>query len=482
MPRYSLPQSRSPIRWHWPSRAYKRVARKDREVRKLIKSLDQFIIKVLLAIIVVYVVLFGWLQAGGLHLELPTLGFLVLLIPIWLIDGLKGLVESHMPSSYKTGTEDLSKVTVVVASKNSESCIRKTIADLKQRFPPTNILIASNGSTDSTVSIIREMGVGGLEMPGIGKVRAINEAMAYVHTPYVLVLDDDTLIGDALIPTSLLDSTYEAVAFRVLVNTSTWVTKMQMYEYRKSTDIGKRYHNRGASVQNISGAIGLFRKSELERQTRLHTGEFSGEDLQRTLLIHMMAENKGVVLTDSTVYTDPPTKLRELFKQRSLGWWPGMYANFTNYFRLIFKPGIPPALRIDAFYNVFLVMLMDITRLLALPALIFYPWTFALMYVTYIGLETVTYLKSGHQDPYWVVMLYPFYGLFGFIARAVAFGVFAYRRLVASIAKAIYFDDYRHASTFTKVAILLSLSLIFESILLLNNAIEYSQFVLSSIQ
>jgi cellulose synthase/poly-beta-1,6-N-acetylglucosamine synthase-like glycosyltransferase len=114
----------------------------------------------------------------------------------------------------------------------------------------------------------------------IGKVRAINEAVHHVKTPYVLLLDDDTLIDPTtVIPTSLLDEGYAGVALRVHIRKNGWLSEIQAHEYRKGSDIGKRRHNKHSGVQNISGAVGLYTNKELLRQTMLHTGEFAGEYL-----------------------------------------------------------------------------------------------------------------------------------------------------------------------------------------------------------
>lgn len=282
-----------------------------------------------------------------------------------------------------------------------------------------------------------------------------------------------------MIPTGLLDEGYEGVAFRVLVKTSNWVSKIQMYEYRKSTDIGKRYHNNRASVNNISGAIGLFRLKQLKSQIRRHSGEFSGEDLQRTLLIHLAQDSKGVVLTNSTVYTQPPTTVKVLFQQRSFGWFPGLYANFMNYLRVMTRDYMPFALRFDAFYNIFLVMLLDIVRLLSLPILIFYPWYFIIMYTIYFVFESISYVKSGSKDPYWIVIIYPFYGLFGFMTRACAFATFMYRRLAVKIGRMEFLDDYRPVKPLYKLVAIMLTTTLLGGLLALNVWLFYVRVVIN---
>lgn len=404
-----------------------------------------------LFLIAAYIIYFGIIHTHGAITTSFSWSYATILLPIWLIDGVRAFAESFLPTQFKFSGEDLSKVTVVIACKDGSSVIPKTLRSLTSRFDPGNIILVSNGSTDNTVAMATRFGVRVFDIPeAIGKVRAINYGLEFVKTPYVLLLDDDTLVGKTTIPTALLDEGYDGVAFRVLVKKSTWVTEFQAYEYRKSADIGKRSSNRSATVQNISGAIGLFKLTELKRQITLHSGEFSGEDLQRTLLIHQAARGKGVVLVGAAVYTLPPKTIRELFKQRVFGWYPGLYSNFPNYIRLLFKKDAPSALRTDAFYNAFLIMGLDPLRLLSLPVLLFYPWYFVILYGVYILLEIPPYIRTRKREPFWVILGYPLYGLFGFVTRICAFSVLIYRRTTAALTHSLYPDDYRLARQPTK--------------------------------
>lgn len=431
-------------------------------------------------VITLYVLAFGYYQSDWFILSGFSFTYLIIIIPLWTVDGFKVFLESFAKRSYKTSEEDLSKITVVIACKDGEEVISATLISLLEKFKPQQIILASNGSTDDTCHIARGYGVITLDIKSpLGKIRAINYALRHVNTPYVLLLDDDTLVGDAVMPTGLLEEGYEGVAFRVLVKVSNWITKIQMYEYHKSTDLGKRYHNNRASVQNISGAIGLFELKQLKTQIKRHSGEFSGEDLQRTLLIHLAQNSKGVVLSDSTVYTQAPTTLLALYRQRSFGWFPGLYANFYNYCKIMTRDKMPFALRFDAFYNIFLVMVLDILRVLSLPILIFYPWYFVIMYITYLILETISFLKSKSKEPFWVVLVYPLYGLFGFFTRSSAFATFTYRRLTVKFARREFLDDYRSVSaTFKIIALIVTITAI-GSILILNVLYYYAKPILS---
>jgi len=391
-----------------------------------------------------YVCLYGYAQVGGFVFDISW-AFLSILVPIFIFDGAKSTFEVLMRSSFTSGEEDISKVTVIIACKDGEGVIGKTLESVLKKFPPDQVIVVANGCTDRTCEIVRSHKVICEDVGPIGKVRAINHALPLVKTPYVLLLDDDTLLNDAKIPTSILDDGYHAVAFRVFIKKTTWISYFQMHEYRKSMDVSKSFHNTRSSVQNVSGAIGLFTLTELQRQIKLHTCEFSGEDLQRTLLAHMAKGSKGVVLSESLVVTEGPATLRALFKQRVFGWFPGLYSNLGRYARLMFGEKVPRALRVDAFYNCVIVTLLDIVRVLTLPIMVFYPGYFVITYIAYVCLEFIPYFKSGRAEPLWVVLLYPFYGIFNLLTRVCAMVVFIYRRFVARSARVAFPDDYRLA-------------------------------------
>lgn len=438
-------------------------------------NFDQMIGTISLAAIITYVITYGVLRLHGFIIDNFNVGYVVIIIPIMVVDGLRGVFDIALSRAYKHADEDLSKVTVVIACKDGEDVIGHTLRDLLKKFSPDKIIVSSNGSTDRTCEIARDYKVTCLEIhEGIGKVRAINRALEHVMTPYVLLIDDDTLINGAHIPTALLEQGYGGVAFRLHIKVTNWISKLQAHEYRKGSDIGKRRHNEAATVQNISGAIGLFTLKELRRQTEYHTGEFSGEDLQRTLLLHMSddIDHKGVVLADSVVLTEPPVTLRTLYKQRVYGWFPGQYANLNNYLKVMLSRHTSLGIREDAFYNVFLVMVLDIIRILALPIMIFYPWYFVVMYLTYALLEVVAYLKNGHREPFWVVLVYPFYGLFGLITRLGAFCVFLYRRIVVRLCRYVFLDDYRRAPKGIKFLSTILVTILL--VILLGSNIEYN--------
>ena len=159
-----------------------------------------------------------------------------------ITDGLFLLI--HIPRkqvSHTKATFDPTKLTILIACYNGQNVIEETISHALKQVPADQIIIASDGSTDKTVKIAESYGVRVLDYKeNLKKAFTINRAIHEVKTPYVLFLDDDTLVGEMLIPTSLLDEGYDAVAFNMLpVKTNKLINKYQMFEYRKSMILGK---------------------------------------------------------------------------------------------------------------------------------------------------------------------------------------------------------------------------------------------------
>ena len=247
---------------------------------------------------------------------------ITMIVIIFSFDGLKSLYESFGKKSFFKATrenEDIESVTVIIPTYNGGEVLEKTLKSLLKKFPPKNIIVASNGSTDKNIDIARNFDVEFIDIKEpIGKVSAINYALKLVTTKYTLIIDDDVDIKDIIIPTGILENGNNAVAFKVYPHITNFLTKIQKYEYKKTMKISRGFFNRVSGVQNISGAIGLFSTKELISQIGIHTEEFSGEDLQRTLII-LSKPNSKIVICDQVVETEVPQNLFDLFNQRIFG-------------------------------------------------------------------------------------------------------------------------------------------------------------------
>lgn len=367
--------------------------------------------------------------------------YLYILAFFILVDAFKVYLEIWNRPVRRAFNTDLATVTALIPTHNGQEVIRETVGDLiRAGLPLDQILVVDDGSSDATPHILKELGVRFYSIPNMGKVSAINFGIHRVRTPYVLLLDDDTRLGEARIPTSLLDQ-YDAAAFNVVPDRrdrhgphgSGLVSCLQRYEYCKSMEIGRRFQDGTASISCVSGAIGLFKKERLQAFHHKHTGVFQGEDLQRTII--ELLNDGNVVFVDEMVWTVVPDRVGALARQRMLYWYPAHYHLFFSYVRLLFGRHAPWRLRYEMAYNAFVVV-TDPFRFWSLLMLVLRTrWDqMALIYLLYLLLEVYPFvtiqkkIDSGYK--YLVLVLYPVFGLGNAALRALAWFVWAYKRFV----------------------------------------------------
>jgi Glycosyl transferase family 2 len=103
-------------------------------------------------------------------------------------------------------------LTVLVAARDEESSIGRTVAALRAAFPGADVLVADDGSRDRTAAIAEEEGARVLRLPRLGKGQALTLAEREAG-PGTLLLCDADLEGDlaALVET---DADLTVAAFR----------------------------------------------------------------------------------------------------------------------------------------------------------------------------------------------------------------------------------------------------------------------------
>lgn len=322
---------------------------------------------------------------------------------------------------YQRDTFDPKKLSILIACYNGEKIISETIRQALTKVPKKQIFVVSDASTDKTNDVVKGAGVN-LIVNEINKNKAlsISHAIEFIKTEYVLILDDDTHIENTFIPTSLLDKGYSAVAFNVMPEPQdTLVNKLQQFEYRKSMVLGKKLRAEIGAIGNVSGAIGLFRTSDLISQARKHSGQFGGEDQQRTMMVHLESEGRGIAYTDSTVLTEAPETFSKLFRQRYRSWNCSTHETFVLLWKIILSPKLHLVLKLEKAYLVF-ILLTDPLRMLFSITIFLHPLNFLILYTFYLILETVCWIRVGRKDKYYIVILTPIYGLVKTLARFIA--------------------------------------------------------------
>jgi len=362
-----------------------------------------------------------------------------------LVDFVKLLIELLGRGEERQFRSDPSLVTAVIACRNGALVLPGTVGELSNSIPPGRIIVVDDASSDATSEVALSLGCQVHRFENRkGKAAAIHYAVWRVRTPYTLLLDDDTRIGGARLPTSLLsDDGYDAVAFHVLpdrrnrdgAHGHTFLGDLQRYEYGKSMEIGKRFHDVTQSVACVSGAAGLFRTEELQRHHHAHTGVFQGEDLQRTI-IHLLSHQR-IVFANEPVWTVAPANAWQWLRQRMTGWYPGLYHQMANILRLLFRRGVPWRLRYEMAYNVYTAIsdplkTWSIVVIALTPAL---RWWGLVLYLLYLAFELYPYSVvhvpgSRRRAPVLVLLLYPLYGALNTVLRTLALLVWFWFRYV----------------------------------------------------
>ncbi len=361
------------------------------------------------------------------------------------VDFVKLLVELLGRSEDRRFRSDPAQVTAVIPSRNGARLLAATIEELRPQIPPERVIVVDDGSTDGTGDVARRLGCRVYSFSHTkGKASAINYAVFRVSTPFTLLLDDDTRMGNARLPTALLsEDACDAVAFHVLPDRrsrngalgNNFIGHLQRYEYGKSMEIGKRFHDMTQSVSCISGAAGLFRTADLNALHHQHSTVFQGEDLQRTI-IHLL-HGKRIVFANEPVWTVVPHDWGQWFKQRMLGWYPGFYHQFPNMLRLMFARGTGWRLRYEMAYNVYTV-LSDPLKVWSLGVLLFTPGLRAwllVVYLLYLAFELYSWWVvrvpgSRSRAPLAVLLFYPLYGAINTLLRTLSLPVWLWLRFV----------------------------------------------------
>jgi cellulose synthase/poly-beta-1,6-N-acetylglucosamine synthase-like glycosyltransferase len=372
-------------------------------------------------------------------------GILFVVLFCALVDFVKLVIELLGRDEARGFRSDPSLVTAVIPCRNGGRRLPATVGDLARLLPPARILVVDDASSDDTAAVAAALGVQLHRFEKRkGKAAAVHYAVHRVTTPYTLLLDDDTRLGGARIPTSLLsDDGFDGVAFHVLPDRrdrdgargNSFLGHLQRYEYGKSMEIGKRFHDVTQSVSCVSGAVGLFRTEHLDRFHHQHTGVFQGEDLQRTI-VHLLNRSR-IVFADEPVWTVAPATLARWLRQRLAGWYPGLYHQLFNFLRLMTRAGVPWRLRYEMAYNLYTVV-SDPLKVWSMAVIALTPglrvWGLVI-YFCYLAFELYPYAVvrvpgTGERAPVGVLLFYPVYGAVNTVLRTLSALVWFWLRFV----------------------------------------------------
>lgn len=286
-------------------------------------------------------------------------------------------LESHRLSWLKENPM-VPPITIIAPAHNEEASIRVAIRNLlEQDYPELEIIVVNDGSEDRTLEELREefrlRPVRGVYVPsaksapirglyrsdadarlvvidkeaGGSKADAVNAGLNAATSPYVCVVDSDSLLErDALlrIMVPVLDDPQRVIAvggiIRVLNGSEIAggqlrrvrlprrsIEAVQVVEYLRAFLIGREAWAQGNMLMIISGAFGLFR-TDLVRAVGGYQTHSIGEDIDLVARLHRHLLERGAdyeirFVPDPMCWTEAPSDLKSLGTQRAR-WQKGL--------------------------------------------------------------------------------------------------------------------------------------------------------------
>lgn len=231
--------------------------------------------------------------------------------------------------------KSINEITIIIACHNEEKTIADTLSYIpKQDFEGTiKLIVVDNASTDNTFKAAKHEGERlGLNILVIqekkpGKHNALNTALKYVETSYLITLDADTILHKSALKhlISRMESSPSdvcAVAGTVLTRNSRYnfLTKLQEWDYFLGIASIKRFQGLYQGTLVAQGAFSLYETSIIRSINGWPNA--IGEDI--VLTWNILNNNKKVFFEPlSVAFTDVPTSLKHLTRQRSR-WARGM--------------------------------------------------------------------------------------------------------------------------------------------------------------
>jgi cellulose synthase/poly-beta-1,6-N-acetylglucosamine synthase-like glycosyltransferase len=283
-------------------------------------------------------------------------------------------------------------ITIIAPAHNEEASIRVAIRNLLELdYPELEVIVVNDGSEDRTLDELREAFqlrlvravyvpqakcalVRGLyrsdvdrrllvvdKEAGGSKADAVNAGLNAATSPYVCVVDSDSLLErDALlrITVPILEDPKRVVAvggiIRVLNGSEIAggqlrrirlprksIEVIQVIEYLRAFLIGREAWAQGNMLMIISGAFGLFR-TDLVRAVGGYRSSSMGEDIDLVARLHRHLREKGAdyeirFVPDPMCWTEVPSDLKSLGRQRAR-WQKGLLDVLWPNRDMLFRP------------------------------------------------------------------------------------------------------------------------------------------------
>ncbi|MBI4210622.1 MAG: glycosyltransferase family 2 protein [Candidatus Diapherotrites archaeon] len=234
------------------------------------------------------------------------------------------------------------RVSIVIPNYNGAKALAACVDAAKSLEYPLakQIIVVDDGSTDDSKAILSR--IKGIEVISKarngGKAAALNSGIRLAKGDIVATIDSDTFPDrDCLM--KMVPHFGEGVgAVTGLVRASNpdgFIGKIQEIEYLVAFGFFQSVLSEINGVFVTPGPMSVFRRAVLE-----DIGGFDEENITEDMEIALRLQKRHyriVAAPDAHIYTEVPTTIRHLFRQRTR-WYRGKFANTAKYRELLFNP------------------------------------------------------------------------------------------------------------------------------------------------
>ncbi|SEF24346.1 glycosyltransferase [Variovorax sp. NFACC27] len=240
-------------------------------------------------------------------------------------------------------------ISILIAAYNEEASIEETLVSIeRQNYPgELQVIVINDGSKDGTAAVVERacarypwITFVDLKQNG-GKARALNIGFKQVLHDIVITVDADSFLYKGAL-TSIVERYHSdppntrAVAGKILVRNSrfNWITRCQEWDYFHGIAAIKRVQSLFQGTLVAQGAFSLY-----DRDALTEVGgwpECVGEDIVLTWALLKAGYRIGHC-EDACLFTNVPTSIRQLVKQRQR-WARGMTEAFVKHPGILLQP------------------------------------------------------------------------------------------------------------------------------------------------
>jgi len=297
------------------------------------------------------------------------------------------------------GSRYLPDVSVVIPAYNEAAGIAATIRSMAESSygGRLEIIVVDDGSTDDTAAIARSLRIPFVRVitqANAGKPGALNRGIAEARSEILVLVDADTIFEPATIQRLIAPmraANVGAVSGNTKVgNRGGLLGGWQHLEYVMGFNLDRRLFDLLGTIPTVPGAIGAFRRTALDSVGDV-SADTLAEDTDLTMAL-CRSRWRVVYAPDAIAWTEAPTRLRQLWRQR-YRWSYGTMQAMWKHRRAVIERGKSGrfgryCLTYMAFFHVLLPLIAPVVDVFSIYGLMFLnPVRVALFWLSFVALQ-----------------------------------------------------------------------------------------------